>query len=371
MDLNELRGEINEIDRQILELFEKRMKVCGQVAEYKIAKGLPIFHPDREQQIIDRVKRSVDPELSESAATLFTNLMDISKCRQFQMYYANEPRPKSITLDCTKNHTMAVAGTVGSYTHAAASKLLPNSEPQFYDSFAEVFAAVESGTCDFGIVPIVNSTAGTVNATYELMSNYSLTICATTKVSVNHCLVAKKDTDVSQIKRVYSHEQALMQCSNYLSAHGYSARSYVNTSLAAAHVAESDEPIAAICSEICAEHFGLNIIDRSIANADTNYTRFIMISKELRLDPDANTISVALRLPHQPSALYRLLTKFSVCGLNLTKIESRPVANTDFDVMFYLDFEGSVLSPVVLRLMRELETELRYFKFLGNYKEVF
>ncbi|SDA21123.1 chorismate mutase / prephenate dehydratase [Ruminococcus sp. YE71] len=370
MELKELRGQINEIDAQILDLFQKRMDICCQVAEYKIENDLPIFHPEREQQVIEQVRESVPEVLGESAVTLFTNLMDISKCRQFQMLFANEPQLESVPLERTGKQSVAVPGTIGSYTHAAANKLLPDSEPQFFESFAEVFAAVESGTTEFGVVPINNSTAGTVNATYELMSKYDLTICAATKVSVNHSLCIRPETNIEDVHRVYSHEQALMQCSEFLAAHGYSARPYVNTSLAASRVKESDEPIAAICSEICAKHFGLKIVSRNINNADTNFTRFIMMSKKLHLDPDANMISVCLRLPHQTSALYRLLTKFSVAGLNLTKIESRPVANTDFDVMFYLDFEGSVTTPVVLQLIRELKTELKYFKFLGNYREV-
>ncbi|MBR1725002.1 MAG: bifunctional chorismate mutase/prephenate dehydratase, partial [Ruminococcus sp.] len=234
----------------------------------------------------------------------------------------------------------------------------------------EVFAAVQSGNADFGVVPITNSTAGTVTQTYELMRMYDFCICATTKVRANHVLCVKQKTDPKDITRVYSHEQALMQCSNYLSAHGYSTRPYENTALAASFVKESDKPYAAICSDFSAKHWGLKIVDTNIANAESNFTRFILISKELRLADGADTISVALRLPHQTSALYRLLTKFSVAGLNLTKLESRPIANTDFDVLFYLDFEGSINSPDVIKLIRELETELSYMKFLGNYKEV-
>ena len=345
MDLNELRGQINEIDTQILDLFCKRMDVCCKVADYKMENGLEVFHPGREKQIIERVRSSVPEELGNSAETLFTDLMDIAKCIQSQRFFADAKAPESLVLERSGRHTVAVPGTVGSYTHSAANKLLPDSEPQFFDSFAEVFAAVESETTEFGVVPIVNSTAGTVNATYELMRMYDLTICATTKVPVNHCLCVKQDTDIADVHRVFSHEQALMQCSDYLSAHGYSARPYVNTALAASHVAKSEEPIATICSEMCAEHFGLRIVDRDINNADTNFTKFIMISKKLRLDPEANVISVCLRLPHQASALYRLLTKFSVAGLNLTKLESRPIANTDF--------VGAALSglPAILTLV--------------------
>ena len=296
--------------------------------------------------------------------------MDISKCKQFQRFFSDAAPLESKPLELSGNYRLAVPGTVGSYSHVAATQFLPNSEPMFYDSFGEVFAAVESGTADFGVVPITNSTAGTVTQTYELLRMYDLTICAATKVRANHVLCVRQETDPKDITKVYSHEQALMQCSNYLAEHGYSARPYENTALAASFVKESDKPYAAICSDFSAKHWGLKIVDTNIANAESNYTRFILISKDLKLAEDANIISVALRLPHQTSALYRLLTKFSVAGLNLTKLESRPIANTDFDVLFYLDFEGSINSPDVIKLIRELYAELSYMKFLGNYKEI-
>lgn len=370
MDLKELRSQINDIDEQILSLFQKRMEVCYKVAEYKIDNDLQVFHPDRENQIVERVRTGVPEDLADPAETLFTNLMDISKCKQFQRFFASAAPFDSKPLVRAGKHRIAVPGTVGSYSHAAASRFLPDSEPLFFESFGEVFAAVESGNAEFGVVPVVNSTAGTVSQTYELMNKYDFCICASTKVAANHCFAVRQDTDVSKVRRVYSHEQALMQCSDYLSAHGYSIRTYENTALAAAFVKDSDEPYGAICSEICAKHLGLKIVDKKINNAETNFTKFILISKTPMIDEGANVISVSLRLPHQRSALYRLLTKFSVAGLNLTMIESRPIANTDFDVLFYLDFEGSIETPNVIKLIRELEAELKYFKYLGNYKEI-
>ena len=370
MDLNELRSGINEIDEQILDLFQKRMKICYQVAEYKIENDLPVFHPEREQQIINRVRSEVPEELGDPVETLFTNMMDISKCMQFQRFFADATPFESKPLDLTGRYKVAVPGTFGSYSHVAADQFLKNGEKMFYESFGEVFAAVESGSADYGVVPVINSTAGTVTQTYELMRLYDFSICACTRVAADHCFAVKQDTDPANVKRVYSHEQALMQCSKYLAEHGYSTRPYENTALAAAFVNDSPEPYGAICSEICAEKLGMKIVDRKINNAKSNFTKFILISKEHKIDDKADVISVSLRLPHQTSALYRLLTKFSVAGLNLTKIESRPIANTDFDVLFYLDFEGSIKSPNVIKLIRELETELKYFKYLGNYREV-
>ena len=233
-----------------------------------------------------------------------------------------------------------------------------------------VFEAVDNKSFDFGVVPIANSTAGSVTATYELLKKYDLKICAGTKLRISHCLAARKDTDPNDIQIVYSHEQALMQCSDYITRHGYKGHNYANTALAAQFIAQSDRPVAAICSHESALNNGLKIIADDIANAAENYTRFIVISKKTLCTEKADVISVSLSLPHEKSALYRLLTKFSVAGLNLTMIESRPIANTDFDAVFYLDFEGSIRDAQVAMLINELKQELTYFKFLGNYEEI-
>lgn len=370
MDLKELRTQINGIDEQILELFVKRMDVCCNVAQYKIENDLPVFQASREQEIIDKITDRVRDDLKGPAKVLFTDLMDISKCRQFQTFFAGADGFPSEPLTLVGNRTVAIPGTSGSYSHAAAMKFFPEPVPLFYESFGEVFAAVESSTAEFGVVPICNSTTGTVSQTYELMNKHDFKICACTKIPVNHCLAAREDTDPSRIREIYSHEQAIMQCSSFLAERGYKTHTYENTATAAVYVKESDRPLAAICSEICANELGLKIIDRNISDTKSNTTRFILITRKTMLIDGANIISVSLTTPHEASALYRLLTKFSVSGLNLTKLESRPIANTDFDVMFYLNFEGSIRSPEVIKLMRELETELSYFKFLGNYKEI-
>ena len=221
MDLNELREQINDIDSQLLQLFEKRMDVCCHIAEYKLANDMKVFHPERERQVIERIRDEASDDLKSSAEVLFTNIMDISKCMQFQKFFSFASPVEFDSLDLSGEHKVAVPGTIGAYSHAAALKFLPDSKPDFYESFGEVFAAVESGSAEFGVVAIVNSTAGTVTQTYELMRKYDFHICATTKIAANHCIVVKNETDPAKIKRVYSHEQALMQCSNYLADKGY------------------------------------------------------------------------------------------------------------------------------------------------------
>ena len=202
------------------------------------------------------------------------------------------------------------------------------------------------------------------------MKKYDCYISASVKVKISHCIAVKPETDFADVKKVISHEQALAQCSDYISEKGLTPVKYANTALAAEYVKESCEPFAAICSVECANRLGLNIIADSITNADENYTRFILLSKKIYSSESANVISVSLSLSHSRSALYRLLTKFSVAGLNLLRIENKPIANRDFDVVFYLDFEGSISNPEVAMLISELQTELSYFKFLGNYYEI-
>ena len=370
MDLNELRAEINKVDAQLQELFTERMRLCQQVAEYKIQNDLPVFQKGRENEIIERVSAAAPDELKGATKVYFRTMMDISKSLQYSRFFAKADSIQYNKLDLTGHHTVAVPGTNGSYNHIACGKLFEDFEPVFCEEFEDVFKAVQSGETEFGILPIVNSTAGSVAQTYELMRQYDFKICAGTKLRISHCLAAKKGTAISDLKLVYSHDQALQQCSEFLKANGLKAHRYANTALAAELVKNSSEPIAAVCSQNCAEEMGLEILQKDIQNAEENYTKFILISKETLKSDNADTISVCLSLPHQSSSLYRMLTKFSVAGLNLTMIESMPVANTDFDVVFYLDFHGSVDSPEVVKLLSGLEQELSYFKFLGNYEEV-
>ena len=370
MELNKLRDQIDIINKQMQELFNKRMELSFKVAEYKIEHDMPVFQLGREIEILDAVERNAPEGMGNASRVFFQTIMDISKCRQYQELFEATSIEEYKLLDFKRHCRTAVPGTTGSYSQMAADKMFSDYEAVFYEDFEEVFKAVNDGTCDFGILPIANSTAGSVSRTYELMKEYDFRICASTKVRVSHCLAARKGVSADEIKIVYSHEQAISQCSEFIKKNGLKAHHYANTALAAEYVSKSDEPYAAICSEFCAEELGLEILSRDIANASANYTKFILISKDKLKVENADIITVSLALPHTQSALYRLLTKFSVAGLNLTMIESRPIANTDFDVVFYLDFEGDISDPAVSKLINELRSELSYFKFLGNYSEI-
>lgn len=370
MNLDELRKNIDEIDDEFLKLFEKRMEITHKVAQYKIENGLEVFQSGREKSIIEKVRSKVPSGLENSAETLFTTIMDISKSKQFSEFFADNCDIDYTEFMLSDNMKIACPGTDGSYSEKAAYQLSKNAQLKFYDDFDNVFEAVERGEMPYGIVPIQNSTAGSVSATYELLSKTNLYIVCSTKVKITHCLACRQGTDESEIKKVFSREQGLMQCSEFIKEKGFFKRECPNTALAALQVSESDEPIACICSEDCAKEHGLKILETNIANANENYTRFILVSNKLCSSKRADIVSVTLTIPHTRSALYRLLTKFSVCGLNLVRLENKPIASKDFDVQFYLDFEGSISNPDVPKLIAELKKDLSYFKFLGNYEEV-
>lgn len=371
MALNNLRNRIDEIDDEILNLFIERMNICSDVAEFKKINNLPAFQSNREKQIINNVRDKSPDELKNSAQILFENIMDISKCHQQQLLFSELDAINAFHYPPIGKITVGCQGRSGAYSHIAAKKLYGDKNITFFNTFEDVFKAVEEDKIDFGILPIMNSKAGSVAATYELLRKYDLFIASNISVKVSHCLAAKKGTTKKMITKVYSHEQALAQSSSYIKENDFTPVQYANTALAADFVNNSsDMTIAAVCSEECAKSLGLDIIDYNIADEDENYTKFICISKKIYISDSANIISISLSLPHQPSALYRLLTKFSVIGLNLLRIESKPVASRDFDVIFYLDFEGSITDPKVLQIINALKSELSYFKFLGNYNEV-
>lgn len=370
MDLSELRLNIDKIDDEIIKLFVKRMALTHNVAEYKINNNIEVFQATRETEILDNIKSKVPNELCGSAETLFTTIMDISKSRQFNDFFSSKSNINYKEFKITDDMKIACPGTFGSYSEKAAFQISKNAQLTFFETFDEVFENVSNGTFPFGIVPIQNSSTGSVRSTYDLLNNNDLYVASSTRVKISHCLAVKNGTSESDIQFVYSHEQGLLQCSKYLKEKAFKSKEYFNTALAAKLVKESDENLACICSETCAKEHGLKILDTNISNAEENYTRFILIAKDIFCSNRANIVSVTLALPHTRSALYRLLTKFSVCGLNLLRLENKPIATKDFDAQFYLDFEGSILNKDVAVLISELKSELSYFKFLGNFFEV-
>ncbi|WP_044975013.1 chorismate mutase [Ruminococcus sp. HUN007] len=370
MDLKELRDQIDSVDSELLELFQKRMDLCLQVADYKKKNSVSVLQTGREQQIIDRIKEMSEDRFEDSAAVLFSNIMDISK--SYQQCEINkgvtfvDHIDFSAPLDCK----VGCYGTKGSNSEEATKWIFGNRKKiEFYREFEDLFRAVQEGTVDFGIVPVQNSSTGSITAVYDLMRKYKVYINRMVRINIRHCLASANADSVSDVEAVYSHSQAIMQCSEFLRKNDLKTIHYASTATAAKYVSKSDRKLAAICSEKCARIYGLKVLQSNISDEESNFTRFVCIARDPMVEKDANRVSVIMSLSDDEGSLYRMLTKFRVAGLNLLRIESRPRHQGNFDVVFYLDFEGSVDDERVNALLVSLQNELKDFRFLGNYSE--
>ncbi len=369
MDLKQLRDRIDEVDSDILALFMKRMELCREVADYKKQRNMPVFQGGREQEIIDRIKKLTANENLENGTTaLFTNIMDISKILQNRAILTDSHDYSYTAPDFEGAKKIGCQGTSGANSEAAAIKVFGERDFTFYPSFEDVFKAVQAGEVDYGVLPVQNSTAGSVDSTYDLMAKYPFYIVKMVTLEIDHCLAAKKGTKIEDITCVYSHRQALSQCEVFLSRTRLKKHEYSNTATAAEKVLGSSEPIAAICSTSCAEKLGLEILARDIADCTINRTQFIIISKDLQVAEESDAVSVMLTIPHKEGSLYRLLTKFFVNGMNLLRIENRPIRDGSFDVMFFLDFSGKLSDPSVKAVLRDLEENLSNFRCIGTFR---
>ena len=376
MSLKPIRDEIDKIDDQLIELFTKRMECSRKVAEYKMDNGLPIFNAEREQEILETVYKKAGQH-GDSAKMLYSTIMELSRALQHDMLGSGDKLRNEITSATSdipfqsSDIKVACFGVPGTYAHQATKKVFPESTPQFCARFQDVFSAIQNDEAGFGVIPIENSSAGSVTDVYDLMLQYRFYIAAEVDIPVNHCLAAKSGTKLSDIKKIYSHQQGLSQCSDFINGHSLTAESYVITAATAKMISEQDnKAYAAICSEDAAEKYGLEIILRGFQNNPNNCTRFIVISKKMFISENADKISLCFSLPHVTGSLYSTLCRFAVHGLNLTKIESRPIFGKSFEYFFYLDFTGNVKEKSVINLLCALSDELAEFSFLGNYKEV-
>lgn len=375
MDLLELRNEIDKLDDELIPLLLKRMDISRQVAEYKVQNGIPVLNEQRELEILEDVASKCG-EQGEVIKTVFSAIMDASRALQHKVIGGGvELRNLISNAKCEKNLTangepIACQGVQGAYSGEAAKALFPDSPIDFHKQFEDVFEAVNQNKARFGIIPVENSTAGSVHESYDLIMKYKFFIVGAYDLKVDHCLCAKPGVKFEDIENVYSHTQALSQCNIFLKNFDFTGITFSNTAAAAKFVSESEKNnIAAICSESAAKKYGLKIIRKGIQNVTNNTTRFIVISKELVIDEDAEKISLIFSAPHRTGSLYRVLGRFSMTGLNLTKLESRPVANGRFDYYFYVDILGSVRDEQTLDLLCALSDELPEFSFLGNYYE--
>ncbi len=379
MDLQEARNSISRIDEELTSLFVKRMELSKEIAAYKKDNHMAVFDRSREREVVNHVCDLAGKDFESYIRVLYGTLLDVSRSYQRQLIGASSSLKERVQ-EAIRNTdpvfpsraVVACQGVEGAYSQNACDKLFSLPNIMYFNSFSGVFQAVESGLCRYGILPIENSTAGSVNEVYDLMKKHNFYIVRSIKLRIDHNLLAKKGTKLSDIKEIYSHQQALDQCSEFLKGlKGVKITVCENTAVAAKFVAESDRnDVAAISSKNCAELYSLSVLSNTVQNNDNNYTRFICISKSLEIYPGADKVSMMFSIAHKPGALYNVVSRFSTLGLNLTKLESRPMPGKDFEFLFYFDLNASIYDEKVPELLGEFDDEFDQFTFLGSYSEM-
>ena len=379
MDLQELRGLIDGIDDQLVKLFAQRMAVSAQIGDYKKAQNLPVFVPAREREKLQDVAQKAGPDMANYTRVLYSMLFELSRSYQSKRNDTLSPLYAKITQAIENTPKMlptapmvACQGVEGAYSQIACEKIFKNPFIMYFKNFDGVFTAIEQGLCQYGILPIENSTAGSVKKVYDLMIKHNFSIVRTFRLKIDHNLMVNPGATLEGIKEIYSHEQALNQCADFLgSLKGVKVIPVENTAVAAQMVSQSGRTdVAALSSRSCAELYGLKILKNSVQDQGNNYTRFICISKNLEIYPGSDKSTIMMVLNHRPGALYRVLARLYVLGINVTKLESRPLPDRDFEFMFYFDLDTSIYSEEFVQLMCELDDLAEEFKYLGSYSEV-
>jgi len=379
MDINELRTQIDGVDQQIIELFRQRMTISEDIAKYKQSVNKAIYDPERERKKLVQVANSVDPDLRTGAIMLFSTLFELSSTHQMQVMNKNSELAGQITaaIENTPKQfpqfpIVACQGVEGAYSQIACEKLFQTPNIMYFQNFEGVFSAIENGLCEYGVLPIENSTAGSVNRIYDLMAQHNCYVVRSARLKVDHNLLVKKGTKLEDIKEIFSHEQAINQCAGFLKAMPKVKVTVVeNTAIAAKMVAESDRTdVAALSSHSCASVYGLDCLASSVQDKGNNFTRFICISKNLEIYPGADRTSIMCVVPHRPGSLFKVLSRFFALGINLNKLESRPIPDRDFEYMMYFDFDTPLYSKEFVQVISELETMCEDFRYFGSYSEI-
>ena len=379
MDLTEIRKDIDKIDDQLVQLFCQRMNLSAKVADYKKANNMPILVPARERAILQSVAEKAGPEMANYARVLYSMLFELSRSYQSKRNAEHSELYSRIVKSIEETPKLfpqapmvACQGVEGAYSQIACEKIFKSPFIMYFKNFDGVFNAIEQGLCQYGILPLENSTAGSVNKVYDLMIRHNFSIVRTFRLKIDHNLLVNKGTNLADIKEIYSHEQAIGQCSDFLKTLPNAKVIPVeNTAVAAKMVSESGRhDVAALSSRSCAELYGLETLATSVQDKGNNRTRFICISKNLEVYPGSDRTSIMMVLSHKPGALYKVLARMYVLGINVTKLESRPIPDRDFEFMFYFDLETSIYSEEFVQLMCELDDLCEEFKYLGSYSEV-
>ena len=381
MELSKLREKIDSIDKELVKLFTERMGVSAEVAEAKRQTGKPVFDPTRERAIVKNLTENLDDEMAGYVSVLYNSIFEISRARQNKMLSGTADLAGEIkeAKAKTPEYFPAVAkvvcqGVEGAYSQIACERLFRRPDITYAETFRDAFKKVAGGECKYGVLPIENSLHGSVGEVYDLLKEFKnkIHIVRCIKIPIHHVLLGKKGTDISQIKEVYSHSQAIGQCSEFLREHPeINVNVCKNTALAAKMVAESDRSdIAAISSYDCAALYGLSVLEDDLQNSDNNHTRFICISKELEIYPGSSKVAIMFTVPHRAGSLVSILSRFNVLGVNLSKLESRPIKGRDFEFMFYAEIESYGLGEDLISYLCELDARPEEFVFLGNYIEI-
>ncbi|MBD5493536.1 MAG: prephenate dehydratase [Lachnospiraceae bacterium] len=375
MDLGELRIQIDEIDEQIVKLYEKRMDISSQVADYKIENGKNVFDKEREIQKLQKVQSLTHNEFNaKGIKELFEQIMSMSRKLQYKKLTDKGVLGKLpfISVDALdkENARVVFQGAEGAYSQMAMKAFFGEDVNCFHvDTFRTAMSAIEEGSADFAVLPIENSTAGIVNEIYDMLVEFENYIVGEQIIKIEHCLMGVPGTDMEQIRTVYSHPQSLMQSSYYLNAHpSWQQISMQNNAFAARKVMEDkDMSQAAIASEQAAKSYGLEILEKGVNHSQSNSTRFIIVTNQKVFLKDACKVSICFELPHVSGALYHILSHFIYNNLNMTHIESRPLEERNWEYRFFIDFEGNLADSAVKNALRGIRDDAKSMKILGNY----
>ena len=379
MTIEELRAEIDRIDSEMIRLYGERMETARQIGRYKQENHLPVTDPAREREVLNKAGKEAGEANENGVRALFGFLM--AQSRTSQMLDGKKQSELGGLIRRSLEETpqlfpekaaVACQGVEGAYSQQACEKIFRSPSIMYCRTFENVFSAIESGLCEYGILPIENSLAGSVNSVYDQLISRKCYIVRSALVKIDHTLLAPAGVKMEDIREIWSHEQAIQQCSGFLAENKqWRVNICSNTAAAAQMVAESGrKDVAAISSAQCAPLYGLEILKTEIQNNSNNHTRFICISRKPEIYPGADHTSLMLALPNRPGALYQLLGRFYAQGINLTKLESRPVPGRDFEFMFCFDIDASVYSPAFARLIEELDVTLEQCSYLGSYSEL-
>lgn len=378
MDLSQYREQIDRIDDALVRLFAQRMETAAQIARWKRQAGKPVLDASRERAKLLDVMEKCPAEFRDYTASLYSLLFELSRSYQHRILDSSSALAQQISAAIAHTDqlfpptaTVACQGVEGAYSQLACEKLFRLPDIFYFNNFDAVFSAIEKGLCRYGIIPLENSTAGSVNKVYDLMMRHNFRIVRSVRLKVDHNLLVKPGTKMEDIQEIYSHEQAINQCARYLQKFsGVKVIPCENTAMAARYVSEAGGGAAALSSRSCAKLYGLSCLEESVQDQGNNYTRFICISKDLEIYPGADRTSLMMVLPHTPGSLYKVLSRFYALGINLNKLESRPLPERDFEFMFYFDLDTPVYSPQFIQLMGELQNICEEFSYLGSYSEV-